>query len=535
MHTTRTLLASALASILFVFIFAPPASATTPGTGAQVSYETVPGHGGIDLKAMVITPTGYDGPRPLLVMPAAWSTSNLLYVGAAKRLAYESGYQVISYTSRGFWDSGGEVEVAGPQDVADARAVIDWGLRETDADSERIGMAGISYGAGISLLTAAEDDRVKAVGALSGWSDLAGSIYANETISFQAVELLLTSARLTGRPGDALQEMESEYRKGNVQPALELAPERSVSTKMDALNANGPAVMIGHAWNDGIFPAGQFTDFYGAYTGPKRLMLSAGDHATPEAFGAFGLPNETWESLTRWFDHHLRGADNGIDAEDPVRVKPNNGGEWASYPDWESVTEQRTTLHLGEPERSWSNWQYTGGLEEEPRTGWDYGVRAGVGTTAESGTLLLSGALQQFARIPTGVSLPLVDRRRAGVWTGEAHPDGVRISGTPQAEVTVTPTDSEQSLYVYLYDVDRHGTGSLVTHKPYTLRDAEPGQPVDLDVALEPVVWEVPSGHRLALVVDTRDARYTDESDIGERVAFGSPESDPAALTVPTA
>ncbi|MUL43969.1 CocE/NonD family hydrolase [Streptomonospora sp. PA3] len=537
MHASRTLLATALASILLVLSLSLPASTALAdtATGARIAYRTIPGHGGIDLRAMVITPTGYDGPRPLLVMPAAWSTNNLLYVGAAKRLAYESGYQVVSYTSRGFWDSGGEIEVAGPQDVADARAVIDWALRETDADPERIGMAGISYGAGISLLTAAADERVRAVGAMSGWSDLAASLYPGETINFQAVELLLTSAHLTGRPGDDLLEMESAYRRGDVRPALELAPERSAATKLAALNASGPAIMIGHAWNDGIFPPSQLTDFYSAYTGPKRLMLSPGDHATPEAFGAFGLPNETWESLTRWFDHHLRGADNGIAAEDPVRVKPNSGGDWRAYPDWQAVTEQETTLHLGEPERSWSNWQATGGLEAEPRTGWDYGVRSGIGTTAESGTLMLSGALQQFADIPTGVALPLVDRRRAGVWTSEPYSEGVRVSGTPRARLTVTPTDTEQSLYAYLYAVDRHGTGALVTHKPVTLRGAEPGEPQRVRVELEPVVWDVPAGHRLALVVDTRDARYTDESDLGERVVFGSPESAPSTLTVPTA
>src|SRR5690606_2625048 len=120
------------------------------------------------------------------------------------------------------------------------------------------------------------------------------------------------------------------------------------------------------------------------------------DHATPEAFGAFGLPNETWESLTRWFDHHLRGVDNGVDTEAPVRVKPNNGrGDWAAYPDWESVTAEETTLHLGRPERTWTNWQSTGGLETAPEDGWEYTVNAGAGTTAESGTLFLSGALQQ--------------------------------------------------------------------------------------------------------------------------------------------
>ncbi|MBV2364937.1 CocE/NonD family hydrolase [Streptomonospora nanhaiensis] len=536
MPSTRALAASALAALLLVSSPALPAHADTQApAGVDVDYRPLPGSGGVNLAAMVITPPG-EGPHPLLVMPAAWSTSNLLYVGAAYRLAYESGYQVVSYTSRGFWDSGGEVEVAGPEDVADARAVIDWALANTDADPERIGMAGISYGAGISLLTAAADDRVRAVGAMSGWSDLAESIYSNETISYQAVELLLGSARLTGRPGAALREMEEEYRRGNVQPALELAPERSAATKIEAINANGTAVMIGHAWNDGIFPPGQLTDFYTDLTGPKRLMLSPGDHATPEAFGAFGLPNETWESLTRWFDHHLRGVDNGVDTEAPVRVKPNNGrGDWAAYPDWESVTAEETTLHLGRPERTWTNWQSTGGLETAPEDGWEYTVNAGAGTTAESGTLFLSGALQQFADIPTGVSLPLVNRRNAGVWTGDPHADGVRVSGSPRAHLTVTPTAEEQSLYVYLYAVNSRGTGALITHEPYTLREARPGEPVTVDVELEPVVWDVPAGHRLALVVDTRDARYVNETASGDQVVLGSPEGDPATLTVPTA
>ncbi|MDA2807285.1 CocE/NonD family hydrolase [Nocardiopsis suaedae] len=532
MRRLRTLCTAVLASLLMVTLAVPPAHAET---GVRVTHETIPGHGGIGLPAKVITPTGHDGPRPLLVMPTAWATNNLLYVGAAKRLAYESGYQVVTYTSRGFWDSGGAIEVAGPEDVGDARAVIDWALENTDADPGRVGMAGISYGAGISLLTAAEDDRVKAVGAMSGWADLAESIYSHETISYQAVELLLSSAHLTGTPGEKLLEMEREYREGNVQPALDMAPERSVSTKVDAINANGTAVMIGHAWNDGIFPPGQLTDFYGELTGPKRLMLSAGDHATPEAFGAVGLPNETWSELTRWFDHHLKGADNGVGSEDPVRVKPNNGrGAWASFPDWESVSDGSLDYGLSEPVRTWDNWQSTGGLDEGAEPGWSYGVGAGRGTVAESGTLLLSGALQQFADIPTGVSLPLVNRSYAGVWTGPRLSEGARVSGSPEVDMVVTPTAADQSLYFYLYAVDRYGTGSLITHEPYTLRGAEPGEPVEVGLRMEPVVWDVAAGQRLALVVDTEDSRYTDSGDRGERVEIGSTEEAPAALSVPT-
>src|SRR5699024_10677657 len=104
--------------------------------GTHITNETSTSHDGTELKAKVITPTGVERPHPLLVMPAAWGTPHLLYVGAGKKLAEESGYQVISYTSRGFWDSGGGVEVAGPEDRADASAVIDWALDNTEADPE---------------------------------------------------------------------------------------------------------------------------------------------------------------------------------------------------------------------------------------------------------------------------------------------------------------------------------------------------------------------------------------------------------------
>lgn len=534
MRRLRALVALTTTAILTTSVLTPHSAAAA--TGSTVEYTTVPGSQGTDLKAMVITPTGHEGPRPLLVMPSSWSMSNVEYVGAAKKLAKESGYQVISYTSRGFWDSGGEIEVAGPEDIADASSVIDWGLENTDADPDRIGMAGISYGAGISMLTAAEDDRVKAVSAMSGWTDLGASLYPGETISFQAVELLLTAANATGRPGDDLQHIEEEYRNGNIEPALELAQERSVATKIDQVNDNGTAVMMANAYNDGLFPPSQMSDFYTQLDVPKRLMLSAGDHATSELGGAAGLPNKTWDELTRWFDHHLRGVDNGVGSEDPVQVKPSNGnGDWASYPDWESVAAQRETLHLSEPERSWEQWQSTGGLQPEATPGWDYDIHTGRGTLADSGTVLLDGALRQFADIPTGVSLPLVDRYRAGVWTSGAYPEGMRVSGSPSAQVTVTPTTRNQSLYTYLYAVDSHGNGSLITHKPHTVRDATPGEPVTLDLDLEPVVWDLPEDHRLALVIDTADARYTDENAGGEQLEVSSPKGDPSLLTVPTA
>ena len=481
-----------LLAALVALVQAPPGQAVAPGFA--VAYRTIPGEGGTPLKAFVVTPTGRgSGPFPLLVFPSSWGVNNIEYVGAAAELAYESGYSVISYTSRGFYDSAGEIDVAGPDTVADVSRVIDWGLAHAGGDPARVGVGGISYGAGQSLLAAARDPRIKAVTALSTWTDLARSLYPNETVSAQAVELLLAAGKLTGRPGPVLRGAEAAYREGRFADVLPISPPRSPASHVSSIKA---AVMIGNAWNDGLFAPSQITDFFGELTGPKRLMLSPGDHATAELFGAAGLPNEIWTSVGRWFDHHLKGAANGIERELPVRVKPNNGGGWRSFASWAAVTARTDTVALAADR-----------------------IGAGWPTIAESGAVLVSGALQGFLRMPVGVSTPLIDRGAAAVWRGPVERSATTVSGTPRVRLTVTPSAGRTTLYAYLYEVNALGLGALVTHKPMTVVGA--GTRV-VDVELEPVVWDVAAGNRLVLVVDTVDARYKGSGVLGSSVAFGA-------------
>ncbi|MDU0289443.1 CocE/NonD family hydrolase [Saccharothrix longispora] len=480
-----------LLAALVALVLAPPAQAAP---GFAVGYRTIPGQGGTPLKAFVVEPTGRgSGPFPLLVLPSSWGVNNIEYVGAAARLAYESGYVVISYTSRGFHDSAGEIDVAGPDTVADVSRVIDWGVAQARGDASRVGVGGISYGAGQSLLAAAADPRVKAVAALSTWTDLARSLYPNETVSGQAVDLLLTAGKLTGRPGPVLRDAEAAYREERFEDVLPISPPRSPMSRIGSIQA---AVMIGNAWNDGLFPPSQITDFFTALTTPKRLMLSPGDHATAELFGAAGLPNEIWDSVGRWFDHHLKGVANGIDREHPVQVKPNNGGSWRSHPTWAAATARTDTVPLAADR-----------------------IGAGWPTIAESGTVLVSGALQGFLRLPVGVSTPLIDRGAAAVWRGPVQWSATTVSGTPRAHLTVTPSAARTTLFAYLYEVNALGLGALITHKPVTLTGTHT-RAVDLD--LEPTVWNVGAGNRLVLVVDTVDARYQGSSALGSSVAFGA-------------
>jgi predicted acyl esterase len=518
------LLSCVLAILGVVVVTTTPAQADS---GFTASYQTIPGDGGTPLRGFVITPSG-PGPFPLLVMPSSWGAPDLEYVGEGAKLAYQDGYEVISYTSRGFYDSGGQIDVAGAQTMADVSKVIDWALASTPADPDKIGVAGISYGAGQALLAAGLDPRIKAVAAMDAWSDLGASLYPNQTVSSLGADALLAAANLTGRPGPDLQQIEKDYAAGDIKDILPLAATRSAINEMPAINRNGAAVMIANDWEDSLFPPQQLVDFYNQLTGAKRLLLEPGDHATASAPGAIGLPNDVWDSVANWFDHYLRGVDNGANTQAPIQLKPANGGSWEDYPSWHSVTAARNTYYLSGP----SGLEPTGSLGSSASTGWRSGIAAGVDTIADSGLPFLTGALQEYANIPVGVSIPLVARGFGAVWSGPSYPQGLAVTGAPVLHATVTPSAANTSLFAYLYDVDAFGAGSLITSTPYSLLGAAPGQARSVDIALQPISWIVPSGHHLALVVDTVDPRYTSSSGIGSGVTFSSPAGNPSTLTV---
>ncbi|ANW17412.1 alpha/beta fold hydrolase [Streptomyces clavuligerus] len=515
----RTALTGALCSVLLA---AGPASGagSVAGTGGRagapvVRFVDVEGDGGTVLKANVVAPADAGPGRsyPLVVLPTSWAMPQLEYLAQAGQFA-AAGYVVVSYNSRGFWQSGGEIEVAGPPDVADASRVIDWALAHTPADPARVGMAGVSYGAGISLLAAAEDPRIKAVAALSGWADLAGSIYSGRTQHAQAAAVLTGLGFLTGRPSAELRGIMADFlssRLDQEQRILDWAARRSVDRRIAGLNARGTAVMLGNAWGDSIFPPNQYAEFFERLTGPKRLEFRPGDHATAEGTGLFGLPNDTWTSTRRWFDHHLRGVDNGVDREPPVRLKSRSDGEYEGYRDWRSVGSAERRLPLGGTQR----------------------VLTGVDSGANGGLVLLSGALDQFTRVPPIAAVPLLPRAFAAVWQSERYDAPQRIRGTSRLHTTVTGTGASGTLVAYLYDVGPLGLGKLVTSAPYTFHGRTPGTPFAVDLELFSTAYDVPAGHRLAVVVDTVDPLYIEHNPAGAQLTFSSPADDPSQLSVP--
>ncbi|MGX4688950.1 alpha/beta fold hydrolase [Streptomyces sp. JNUCC 63] len=490
---------------------APTAQAASTG----IRFVDITGDDGTVLKANVVTPANADGSRgyPLIVLPTSWGFPQVEYLVPARRLA-DSGYVVVSYNVRGFWQSGGQIEIAGPHDWADASKVIDWALANTPADPDRIGMAGVSYGAGISVLTAEHDKRVKAVAALSGWGDLTGSIYSGRTQHLQAGALLHGAATLTGRESPETRQVFDDFFASNLareQELLDWGKKRSPTTYVDELNKNGTAVFLANGWGDTIFSPDQSADFYERLTGPKRLEFRPGDHATPEVTGLFGLPNDVWANTRRWFDRYLQGQDNGIDREQPVQLKSRSQGGYEGYPDWKSVGADQRKFDLAGSTT----------------------IRANVDSGANGGILFLSSVLDQVARIPPMAYVPLLPRRWAAVWQSGRHATAQQVRGTATLHTTLTPTKESGTFVAYLYDVGPLGVGKLVTHAPYTWHGRTPGAPFTVDLPLYATAYDVPAGHRLALVVDTVDPLYIEHNPSGAQLTFSSPADDPSHVSVP--
>ncbi|GAB7105491.1 CocE/NonD family hydrolase [Streptomyces phaeofaciens JCM 4814] len=490
---------------------APAAQAAT----SDVRYVDIAGDGGTVLKANVVTPAGADGTRryPLVVLPTSWGFPQVQYLAQAKKLA-ESGYVVLSYNVRGFWQSGGEIDVAGPHDVADASKVVDWALAHTPADPRHIGMAGVSYGAGISLLAAAHDPRVRAVAALSGWGDLIDSIYSGRTQHLQAAAVLDTAGTVTGRQSAESRAVFSAFYSSDLskeQDILAWGKKRSPTTYVDQLNRNGAAVMLAGGWGDTIFPPNQSAALYEKLTGPKRLELRPGDHGTAELTGLFGLPNDVWTDTRRWLDRYLKGTASGIDTEQPVQLKSRSTHAYEGYPDWKSVNADRGKIALAGTTT----------------------IHTNVDSGADGGIVFLSSILDQIARLPPVASIPLLPRAWAAVWQSEKYATAQQVRGTATLHTTVTPTKESGTLVAYLYDVGPLGLGKLVSHAPYTFHGRTPGKPFGVGLELYSTAYDVPAGHRLALVVDTVDPLYIEHNPSGARLTFSSPPNDPSYVSVP--
>jgi len=502
-----------LASALTVTTTAAAPAVAAESATTSLTFVDLPAAGGVALKANLIAPTAA-GSHPAIIFISSWGLNDAEYLAQASTLA-AAGYVVLSYTTRGFWGSGGTIDTAGPADIQDVSTVIDWVIAHTSADAGRIGVGGVSYGAGIGLIASGHDARIKAVVAISAWTDLIDSLYANQTRHPQAAYLLKFTAELLGHPSDEFEAILDDYfANTNVDGIKSWGDIRSAATYLAAIKANNPAILIANAYGDSLFEPNQLVSFFGQLTGPKRLEFAPGDHAIPELTGLLGLPNHVWTSTRRWFDQYLAGIDTGVDDEPVVLRIRNTDDTIETYANWAAVSGSSTRYYLGSPVLN------SGTLGTTASTAWSSAVYTGLDTIADAGVVLLSNGLEALTGTPPIAWLPAVNRINGAVWTSSTLSTGAAIRGIAKLHLTVKPDKSTGTVVAYLYDTDSLGTGKLITHIPYTWTGATAGKSLTIDTPLPATAWDLPAGHKLSLVIDTEDPLYLDANGIGNAITL---------------
>lgn len=119
----------------------------------------------------------------------------------------DAGYNVVTVTPRGEFDSGGILQLDNPFfEGRDVSAVVSWIAAETPAElndpvienDPKVGMVGGSYGGGIQLTAAATDPRIDAIVPDIAWNSLNSSLYPDNTFKTAYGSLLYLSLLTTG-------------------------------------------------------------------------------------------------------------------------------------------------------------------------------------------------------------------------------------------------------------------------------------------------------------------------------------------------
>lgn len=481
-------------------------------------------HDGLQLEANLFLPASAlveePADHPGVVMISSWASGEFFeYLGQQHQLA-KQGVVTLAYTARGFWGSEGVVGVAGEDDVLDVSDALDTMLSAAPVDEDKLGVSGISYGAGLSLLAAAADPRIKAVAALSGWNQLIEQLFANSVGNATWVRVLTASGHLTGRLDPIVQHyadliLSPDLNSAEIAEAAAWGAARSPGSYIEALNKNRPAVLLVKNWQDHMFTPNSSMRLFSELTGPKLMLIQPGVHGAEIGAAVSGDAHPVYNTVRAWFAQWLQGEDLDLGEGSQLWMKPQFGGEYEAYDSWPSSWLRQERMYFGargELSFDWSCFCFTGDkgsllTEPRPAASWDR-IKSGVDTTATTAIIPVLTPMSEASGTPLTLPMWTVLRDHGLRYQGWPMEWGLKLRGIPSVSLRVRPSSERGMLVAYLYSVNPQGIGTLVTHGAVAWREVTPGEPIDLELEMNAVFFDVPVGHRVELVLDTADSLY---------------------------
>ncbi|MBI3843356.1 MAG: CocE/NonD family hydrolase [Planctomycetes bacterium] len=208
----------------------------------------------------------------------------------------------------------------------------------------------------------------------------------------------------------------------------------------------------------------------------------------------------------RWFDHYLKGIDNGVDREDPVLVFTMGENKWHREKDWPLPETQWTKLYLGGSGKA--NTRDGGGslvLAPEASSSPDHFVYDPArmpDDVPDFDDLTGAGASKDLSKLP--------DRDDVLDFTSAPLEGPVEITGPVSAVLSVTTDAKDTDFVVVLHRIApdgrmtaiREGIQRLRYRSGYAKEDwAKPGEVSTLSIDLWATGIQIAAGDRLRIEV----------------------------------
>ena len=153
---------------------------------------------GDTVRGWLYTPDGGEGPFPTIVMAGGWCYVKEIVQPHYAQMFAENGFAAVLFDYRNFGDSDGQrrQHIDPTMQIEDYRNAISFAETLSEVDSDRIGVWGLSYSGGHSLVLAAIDSRVKcAVSQIPVIDGYLNMRLNNGTVNFRRLEQAILEAR----------------------------------------------------------------------------------------------------------------------------------------------------------------------------------------------------------------------------------------------------------------------------------------------------------------------------------------------------
>jgi putative CocE/NonD family hydrolase len=360
----------------------------TAGPPVELRNVAVPMRDGVVLRADIWLPKS-EGKFPTLVYRTPYGKENAPKEWSTFEKLPARGYAVVIQDVRGRYASDGEF-LPYQNEGKDGFDTIEWAARQPWSDGN-VGTFGLSYPGAVQWLAAVEDPpHLKAMVPAMTFSTprnffYSGGLFDGSWLEWIWMNIAPDARKRKDLPGPRTDEeakaawkLEHERIEGylplrdlpDLKRAapfyyqwLEHAPAdpwwdwAELRNKYDRVHC---AVLNFSGWYDEAYgPDGAITNFNGLLAARK----GADDPATrtiigPWTHGAQGTqksgerefgptaPADYDELILQWMDHYLRGVDNGVEKNAPVRIFVMGTNAWRDEKTWPLKRAQATSLYL---------------------------------------------------------------------------------------------------------------------------------------------------------------------------------------------